>query len=498
MTRSDVGKGHPEYYQDLAERIAARDPRRLLRQPVQQPGQPAGARDRHRPGDLGADGPRRRRDRRRRRLRRHADRADALLPRRAPRARDGAGRPGRLDPAPSTSRTGTIGEAGSWVVEGIGEDFIPPIADLSRVRAGLFDHRRRELRHRARAARSAKASSPARRPARCSPRRCAIAARRPTPKRVVTFVCDTGNKYLSKIYNDYWMIDQGLLERAALRRPARPDRAPRRARAPRSPSAPDDTLLTAYPAHAALRRLAAAGARRRPARRHRRRVGPAAERARATPERFRAPVGERHDRRSSTRMRAERQPRRARCRSSTAARWRSSPTRTGFHGLITRIDLLNHLRRTHRMSHHDKNTDGLGFATRAIHAGQSPDPTHRRGHDADLRDLDLRAGEPRRAQGLRLRAHPEPDALRLRALRRRSRRRHRRLRLRLGPGRRSRPCSSCSTPASHVVAMRRPLRRHASGCSSGCAGAPPACASASSTSTDLGRRSRRRSGPTRA
>src|SRR6202035_4805957 len=29
--------------------------------------------------------------------------------------------------------TGRIGEAGSWVVEGIGEDFIPPIADLSRV-----------------------------------------------------------------------------------------------------------------------------------------------------------------------------------------------------------------------------------------------------------------------------------------------------------------------------------------------------------------------------
>ena len=26
MTRSDVGHGHPEYYQDMAERIAARDP----------------------------------------------------------------------------------------------------------------------------------------------------------------------------------------------------------------------------------------------------------------------------------------------------------------------------------------------------------------------------------------------------------------------------------------------------------------------------------------
>ncbi len=32
-----------------------------------------------------------------------------------------------------------------------------------------------------------------------------------TPKRVVTFVCDSGNKYLSKIYNRYWLSDQGLL-----------------------------------------------------------------------------------------------------------------------------------------------------------------------------------------------------------------------------------------------------------------------------------------------
>ena len=33
------------------------------------------------------------------------------------------------------------------------------------------------------------------------------------PKRVVTFVCDSGNKYLSKVYNDYWMLDQGFSNR---------------------------------------------------------------------------------------------------------------------------------------------------------------------------------------------------------------------------------------------------------------------------------------------
>jgi len=34
-----------------------------------------------------------------------------------------------------------------------------------------------------------------------------------TPKRVVTIGADTGNKYLSKLYNDFWMIEQGFMDR---------------------------------------------------------------------------------------------------------------------------------------------------------------------------------------------------------------------------------------------------------------------------------------------
>jgi cystathionine beta-synthase len=33
------------------------------------------------------------------------------------------------------------------------------------------------------------------------------------PKRVVTLVPDSGNKYLSKVYNDFWVIEQGLADR---------------------------------------------------------------------------------------------------------------------------------------------------------------------------------------------------------------------------------------------------------------------------------------------
>ena len=43
-----------------------------------------------------------------------------------------------------------------------------------------------------------------------------------------------------------------------------------------------------------------------------------------------------------------------------------------------------------------------------------PGSDHRRGDDAGLPDLDLRAGGPGRAQGLRVLAHAEPDALRAR------------------------------------------------------------------------------------
>ncbi len=42
LTRSDVGKGHPDYYQDMAQRIADRSAR-LFHQPVRQPRQSAGA-----------------------------------------------------------------------------------------------------------------------------------------------------------------------------------------------------------------------------------------------------------------------------------------------------------------------------------------------------------------------------------------------------------------------------------------------------------------------
>ena len=115
-----------------------------------------------------------------------------------------------------------------------------------------------------------KAFWPARPPARCLSAALRYCREQTTPKRVVTFVCDSGNKYLSKVFNDFWLAEQGLAEREQhgdLR-----DLVARSHREGGTVSVgPDDTLLTAYGRMRARRRLAAAGAGRRQARRHPRR-----------------------------------------------------------------------------------------------------------------------------------------------------------------------------------------------------------------------------------
>jgi cystathionine beta-synthase len=62
---------------------------------------------------------------------------------------------------------------------------------------------------------------------------------------VVTLVCDTGSRYLSKVYNDSWVVEQGLMDREL-----HGDLRDLIARAATAGDAvtvgPEDTLLTAY------------------------------------------------------------------------------------------------------------------------------------------------------------------------------------------------------------------------------------------------------------
>jgi cystathionine beta-synthase len=210
LTRSDVGKGHPEYYQDMAERIAAETGAFYVNQ-FGNPANPLAHETSTGPEiweQMEHD-------------------VDAVV--------CGVGSGGTItglsrffgkvspktemvlaDPVGSVLvdfvKTGKYGEAGSWIVEGIGEDFIPPIADLSQVRHAysIPDQEscstvRDLLLKEAILAGSSSGTLIAAALHYCR--------EQTTPKRVVTFVCDSGNKYLSKVFNDYWLMDQGFLQR---------------------------------------------------------------------------------------------------------------------------------------------------------------------------------------------------------------------------------------------------------------------------------------------
>jgi cystathionine beta-synthase len=100
-----------------------------------------------------------------------------------------------------------------WLVEGIGGDTVPPVGDFSRVSAAYsipdaqaFRTCRELLAKEGIIAGTSTGTLLA-----AALRYC---REQKQPKRVVSFVCDSGNKYLSKIYNDFWMLDQGFIERA--------------------------------------------------------------------------------------------------------------------------------------------------------------------------------------------------------------------------------------------------------------------------------------------
>lgn len=209
MTRSDVEKGHPEYYQDMAERLSREIPDSFYINQFNNPANPFA----HETGT----GPE----------------LWSQMDRRVDAISVGVGSSGTLagltaffkkanpalefilaDPKGSILadhvNTGTHSRPGSWLVEGIGEDFIPAIADFSMVKKGYtvtdgqsFETARTLLRKEGVLAGSSTGVLV----------HAAIqyAREQTQPKNIVTFACDSGNKYLSKMFNDYWLIDHGFM-----------------------------------------------------------------------------------------------------------------------------------------------------------------------------------------------------------------------------------------------------------------------------------------------
>lgn len=211
ITRSDVGKGHPEYYQDYAQRIAQETGAFYVNQ-FENPANPLAHETTTGPEIW----------------EQLEHNVDAVVV--------GVGSSGTItglthffkkvsdktefvlaDPSGSILadyiNTGTLRtDSGSWLVEGIGEDFVPSIADFSMTKKAYtvtdkesFDTVRDLLKNEGILAGSSSGTLISAALKYCK--------EQTTPKRVVTFVCDSGNKYLSKMYNDYWMFDQGLAKR---------------------------------------------------------------------------------------------------------------------------------------------------------------------------------------------------------------------------------------------------------------------------------------------
>jgi len=243
MTRSDVVKGHPEYYQDVAARIAAETPGAFYVNQFENPHNPRAHEEGTGPeiwqqmehdldavvcgvgsgGTLTGVG---------RFMKRVAPEVEMVL----------------ADPEGSVLagyvESGELKEPGAWLVEGIGEDFVPPVCDLSLVAhaftvsdAESFRTARRVLLEEGALVGTSAGTLIA-----AALRYC---QRQERPKRVVTLVPDSGNKYLSKMFNDFWMLDQGFLERQRFG-DLRDLIARRHLEHTDYTVTPSDTLLTAY------------------------------------------------------------------------------------------------------------------------------------------------------------------------------------------------------------------------------------------------------------
>ncbi|MBJ7484597.1 cystathionine beta-synthase [Brevundimonas sp.] len=208
LTRSDVPHGHPDYYTDMAERLAQQIPGGYFVNQF--------ANDANALAHVKTTGPE---------IWEQMDHdLDAFVA--------GIGSGGTItgigrflksvgstaeiilaDPVGSTLagivNDGVPGPEGSYTVEGIGQNFVPDTADMSLIdkaysipdAEAIATVRELLLKEGILAGSSSGTLIAA------ALRWC---REQTEPKRCVTFVCDTGAKYLSKVYNDAWLADQGL------------------------------------------------------------------------------------------------------------------------------------------------------------------------------------------------------------------------------------------------------------------------------------------------
>jgi cystathionine beta-synthase len=211
LTRSDVAKGHPEYYQDLAKRLASEIDGAYFINQFSNPSNPQAHEEVTGPEiweqmgrnldaivlGVGSSGT--------------VTGLSRYFAREAPELELVLADPEGSILAEYINKGTLAAKSGSWLVEGIGEDFLPTISDFTRVSKAYCISDRESFRAgRELLVREGILGG--------SSTGTLLAAslqycrEQTAPKRVLTFACDTGNRYLSKMYNDFWMRDQGFLD----------------------------------------------------------------------------------------------------------------------------------------------------------------------------------------------------------------------------------------------------------------------------------------------
>jgi cystathionine beta-synthase len=211
LTRSDVAKGHPAYYQDLARRLAAEMDNAYFINQFGNPSNPKAHEEVTGPeiwaqmeGDLdaivlgvGSSGT--------------VTGLSRYFARQAPDLELVLADPEGSILAEYINEGRLTTKSSSWLVEGIGEDFLPTISDFTRVSKAYSISDRESFRvgRDLLVREGILGGSSTGTLVAAALRYCREQA---APKRVLTFACDTGNRYLSKMFNDFWMRDQGFLE----------------------------------------------------------------------------------------------------------------------------------------------------------------------------------------------------------------------------------------------------------------------------------------------
>ena len=206
LTRSDVPEGHPEYYQDLARKILSETPGAFLANQFSNPANPYIHETTTGPEIWDQTN----------------QKVDAFVA--------GVGTGGTIsgigrylksqnpdidiivaDPEGSVVADavnhGTFEySGGQWLVEGIGEDYIPDNLDLSIIDEGIYvsDKEAFEMVNLLLKKEGILAGSSCGTLVKAAVDYC---KRQKSHKTVVSLICDTGNKYLSKAFNDAWLSE---------------------------------------------------------------------------------------------------------------------------------------------------------------------------------------------------------------------------------------------------------------------------------------------------